>query len=155
MHDFAFTSTLSSKVIDFLAGPRLWVPRSSYPDFMDWLDKVSIEIRNRTKRGIVCYYDRKMVGAAIYQKHKTWPQFLELKNITISPEVSRRFIASFLVRNIEAEARGHFSHVICDAKKDNANIRQFLTSNKYQIVGNVDLYGLRAGPDTVYLKELK
>jgi ribosomal protein S18 acetylase RimI-like enzyme len=92
---------------------------------------------------------------AVFQKHKTISSFLELKNLTIAPEISRRFVASFLVRNVEIEAHGQFTHVICDAKKDNVIIQEFLTRNKYKTVANMDLYGLNAGTDTVYLKELK
>jgi len=154
--NICFTSDLDvKKVVEFMAGPRLWIPRSSYPDFMDWLDKTSIEIQSGIKRGICCYYDRKLIGSVIYQKHKTIPNFLELKNLTISPEYGRRFIASFLVRNVEAEGKGKFSHIICDAKRDNIVMEKFLTSNKYKTVANIDLYGLNAGTDAIYLKELK
>ena len=153
---FLITSDLDIRhIVDFLAGPRLWIPRSNYPDFNDWLDKATVEMYNGTKRGLCCYYDRKLVGAIIYQKHKTISNFLEMKNLTVSPEVGRRFIASFLVRNMEAEEKGKFTHAICDAKKDNIAIQQFLMSNKYKTVANIDLYGLGAGTDTVFLKELK
>lgn len=121
---------------------------------MDWLDKTSIEIQNGMKQGICCYYDKKLVGAAIFQKHKTISRFLELKNLTVLPEIGRRFVASFLLRNIEAEAKS-FSHVICDAKDDNIMIQRFLTRNKYKAVATLDLYGLNAGKDVVYLKELR
>lgn len=154
--NICFTSDLDIKrVVDFMAGPRLWIPRSNYPDFTDWLDKSRIEIESGIKRGICCYYDRKLVGTAIYQKHKTIPNFLELKNLTVSPEVGRRFVASFLVRNVESEGRGKFTHIICDAKKDNIVIQKFFASNKYKTVASIDLYGLNAGTDNIYLKELK
>ena len=153
---FFFTDSLDPKsIIRFIAGPRLWVPRSSYPDYMDWLAKVHLELDSGVKRALSCYSGRNLVGTALYQRHKTIPTFLEVKNITIDPGISRRFVASFLVRNIEAEAMGKFTHAICDAKKDNIAIRNFLMSNKYNAVANMDLYGLNAGTDTIYLKELK
>lgn len=154
--NFSFTSDIDKlRIIRFLAGPRLWMPRSSYPDYMDWLAKIDREIDSGIKRALSCYSGTKLVGAAVFQRHKTIPQFLEIKNLTIAPEVGRRFVASFLVRNVEAEARDKFTHTICDAKKDNIVMRQFLTSNKYKAVADLDLYGLKAGTDTVYLKEIQ
>lgn len=154
--NFTFTSDIDKiRIIKFLAGPRLWIPRSSYPDYLDWLDKVNFEIEHGIKRALSCYSNKELVGVAVFQRHKTIPKFLELKNLTVMPEISRRFVASFLIRNVEVEAHGQYTHIICDAKKDNIIIHEFLTRNRYKTVANMDLYGLKAGTDNIYLKELK
>jgi len=155
--NFSFTSDLDLKrTVDLLAGPRLWINKSVYPDFLDWLDRAALELHHGVKRGIYCYYDGKMVGAAIYQRHKTIPSFLELKNLTVLPEAGRRFVASFLVRNAEVEGSKEFkpTHIVCDAKRDNVAIQRFLTSNKYRATATIDLYGLDAGADILYVKAL-
>lgn len=156
--NLSFTTDIDvRKTVEFLAGPRLWVSKSDYPDFMCWLDKVNVELDSGTKQGVFCYAGGSIVGAVIYQRHKTLPEFLELKNLTVLPEVGRRFVASFLLRNAEVEGRERFrtTHVYADAKKDNAQIHAFLLHNGYRVISTIDLYGLKSGADNVYTKELR
>jgi ribosomal protein S18 acetylase RimI-like enzyme len=133
------------------------VKKTNYPDFMFWLDKVDVELNNGTKQGVFCYAGGTIVGAVIYQRHKTCPEFLELKNLTVLPEVGRRFVASFLLRNAEVEGRERFrtTHVWADSKKGNVQIDAFLLRNGYRVISTMDLYGLKAGADNVYTKELR
>lgn len=155
--NFSFTTDLDLKrTMDLLASPRLWISRAAYPDFGDWLGRAAMELDRGIKHGIYCYFDEKLVGAAIYQRHKTISSFLELKNLTVLPEAGRRFVASFLVRNVEIEGSKEFkpTHIVCDAKRDNVAIQQFLVGNKYRATATLDLYGLNAGADILYMKEM-
>lgn len=156
--NLSFTTDVDvRRTVEFLAGPRLWVPQADYPDFMSWLDKVEVELNSSIKHGIFCYALNKLVGAVIYQRHKTLPDFLEVKNLTVLPEVGRRFVASFLLRNAEVEGRERFrtTQVMLDSKKENVPIHAFLLRNGYRVISTIDLYGLKAGADNVYTKEIK
>lgn len=144
------------KAVDFLSGPRLWIPKSDYPDFTDWLDKVRTELTHGSKHGIFCYLAGQLVGSVLYQRHKKTTQLLEIKNLTVDPRISRRFVASFLLRNAEVEGQKCFGStaIICDAKKSNLAVNAFLVRNRYRAVGTIDIYGKSAGTDTVYMKDL-
>lgn len=156
--DFRFTTEYphTEELVSFLMGPRLWIPKESYPDFLDWADKSYRELQKEKKRAIVCIRGKELVGSIIYQRHKEHHDLLELKNLTIEPMARGRYIASFLLRNAEVEgARDfHSTHIICDAKKDNLSIYRFLTKHAYRRVATSDLYRFGAGLDNVYFKSI-
>jgi len=156
--EFIFTTeqTLSrtDEIIDYLLGPRLWIPKIDYPDFDEWIQKVHIQLKQEDKRAIIALSHRSIVGVVIYQRHQAEPEALEIKNITVRPDVQGRFIASFLLRNAEIEGTRDFNirRVLVDAKARNLTIRSFLFRNGYANLGSHDLYGLGAGEDIVYSK---
>ena len=150
MINFHFTDDFDlGSVISFLASHS----GSAYPDFVDWLDKVSVEL-GMIKRGIFCYEYTRLVGLVLFQKHKMLADFLELKNLTVLPGFNGRYVASFLLRNAEIEGEKIFrvNNIICDAKKNDIPITNFLLFHKYDILGHQDLYGLGAGLDNVFMK---
>jgi ribosomal protein S18 acetylase RimI-like enzyme len=159
MH-FVFTTEQSGKradeIVDYLLGPRLWIPQVDYPDFDVWATKVHTQLKRERKRAIIALAGDNVVGAIIYQKHQLLPDVLEIKNITVRPDARGRFMASFLLRNAEIEgARNFGSHeVLVDAKARNLAIKSFLLRNSYRTLGVADLYGLGAGEDVVYRKRL-
>lgn len=142
-------------ILDFMLGDRLYIPKTDYPDYNDWLAKVHTQLKNMSKQAIVCFSSNQLVGSILFQQHQTTPTLLELKNLTISPTVRDRFIASFLVKNAEIEGKNIFHSVgsICDAKEANTAIRGFLLRLGYKILANLDLYKLHSGNDTIYFKE--
>src|ERR1700740_2677910 len=107
MVDFRFsneqTSAHTANVISILEKPRLWVPGSDYPDYFEWLGKVGEELEHEHKRAMVAYAGNNPVGSVVYQRSKTSPKTLEIKNISVSPDVRGRHVASFLLRNTEIE----------------------------------------------------
>ena len=158
--EFVFTTeqTLSrtDEIVDYLLGPRLWIPKVDYPDYEDWIQKVHAQLKQEDKRAIVALSCRSIVGAIIYQRHQTESEALEIKNITVRPDVQGRFIASFLLRNAEVEGARDFGiqRVLVDSKARNLEIRSFLFRNGYTNLGTHDLYGLGSGEDIVYSKRL-
>lgn len=92
----------------------------------------------------------------VYQRHKAVPSALEIKNITVRPDMRGRFIAGFLLRNAEIEGAADYGvrEVIVDAKARNVAIRAYLWRQGYRRRGEEDLYGLGAGQDVVYGKRL-
>jgi ribosomal protein S18 acetylase RimI-like enzyme len=157
--DLRVTDQLAGRldaVLGFLEGPRLWVPRQDYPDFMDWLHKAHGELQTGQKRAVVCLEGPQVLGSVIYQPHRALRGVLELKNISVRPEARGRLLASFLLR--QAELAGialGLRTVTVDAKARNFGIRSFLLSQRYRPSNITDLYGLGAGDDIVYTKVLR
>lgn len=153
-----FVPSRIDEIVAYLGGPRLWIPQVAYPDYDAWLEKVHRELRTEQKRALVAFAHGAVCGATIYQRHKQLADVLEMKNITVRPEEQGRLIASFLMRNTEVEGLRDFpgiTSVVCDAKADNVPIRSFLLKHRYLPVGQTDLYGLGAGADVVFRKELR
>jgi ribosomal protein S18 acetylase RimI-like enzyme len=158
--EITFTTEVSisraDEIVAYMMGPRLWIPRIEYPDFEHWIDKVHGQLKSESKRAVVAIVAGQVVGAVIYQQHRELPSTIEIKNLTVRPDHRGRHLASFLVRNAEAEGARDFeaTQVVVDTKLDNLPVRQLLTSHHYQPQAVSDLYRLNAGPDVVYSKGL-
>lgn len=159
--EFLFTTeasvTRTDEIIHFLRGPRLWIPSGGYPDFDEWTDKVHRQLRAEEKRAIVAISRGDVVGAIVYQRDRSDPAILEVKNLTVRPDARGRYLASFLARNAEIEGAADFPGVTsahCDAKAGNAGIRLFLLRSGYRIAGRADLYGKGGGEDLLFRKPL-
>ncbi len=148
------TVRMADEIVDYLTGPRLWIPQADYPDFSDWVQKVHGQLKSEEKRALVGLAAGRVVGAVVYQRHKAVPSVLEVKNITVRPDLQGRHVASFLLRNAEVEGRRDFgsSEVFVDAKVRNLGVRAFLARSGYSVFGVTDLYGLRAGEDVLFRK---
>ena len=159
--DFRFTNefapTKIDEIVGFLMGPRLWIPHGDYPDFLDWAQKVHVQLKSEAKRAIIALEHGQVVGAAVYQRHRKDADALELKNLTVRPDKRGRYLASFLVRNMEVEGATEFGsrHVVCDAKTGNLGIRLFLERQRYRVIGRDDLYAKGGGTDLVFRKDLR
>lgn len=150
------TVRMADEIVDYLLGPRLWIPKVDYPDFGDWVQKVWAQLKREEKRALVGLSGGRVVGAVVYQRHRELPGILEVKNLTVRPDVQGRHVASFMLRNAEVEGGRDYgsSEVLVDAKARNLAIRAFLLRNGYSVLGTSDLYGLRAGDDVVFRKTL-
>ena len=160
MVDFLFTTeqtwSRADEVVDYLRRPRLWVPRSDYPDFEDWLGRTHLQLKSEAKRTILALHGGAIVGAVVYQPHRGAPGLLEIKNITVAPSARGRHVASFLLRNAEIEGNQDYgSHsVVVDTKMRNISMRAFLHRCGYRVLGVDDLYSLGAGKDVTYSKAI-
>ena len=158
--DFRFTNEYPvskiDEIVSYLLGPRLWIPKQDYPDFLDWADKVHEELKKDLKKAIIALSFNDVVGVLIYQKHKKEADVLEIKNLTVRPDVRGRHIASFLFRNAEIEGCREFEskYAICDAKANNFAIKNFLLKQKYSIKDKRDLYQVNSGEDLIFTKPI-
>ena len=160
--EFFFTNEATlhrtDEIVAYLRGPRLWIPTTDYPDFLDWTQKVHEQLRHEEKRALVAMSGGQVVGASIYQRHREEADALEVKNITVRPDQQGRYVASFLLRNAELEGERDFPGVrqaVVDAKAGNFAVRRFLLHHAYVPAALVDLYGLGAGADVVFRKRLR
>lgn len=151
------TVARADEVVDFLRGPRLWIPRTDYPDFDDWLQKSWIQLRSEIKRAILAIQGGEVVGVVIYQPHLQNLGCLEIKNISVRPDARGRHIASFLLRNAEIEGAADFGcrRVVVDTKARNREMRCYLKANGYGVLKTSDLYGLDSGIDVTYGKSIR
>lgn len=148
----------TDEVLDFLRGPRLWIPQTDYPDFDDWVERVHRELKAQQKLAVVALESGCVVGSVVYQRHKQLESALEIKNISVRPDYRGRHLASFLLRNAEVIGSSALSTrvILADAKVRNHGIRMFLLGHHYRVLAQArDLYGLGAGPDVVYAKALE
>jgi len=147
----------ADEVVDYLRGPRLWIPQHDYPDYDDWLERVHAQLKNEQKRTLLALSSGRIIGAIVYQRHRSRPQAVEIKNITVRPEAQGRHVASFLLRNVEVEATRDYAgttEILVDAKADNTGIRLFLLRHRYRIAAHQDLYALGAATDLVFTKPI-
>lgn len=163
MTEFRFTNEHRTSgigtVVDVLRSPRLWIPaQRDYPDYDNWLLKTEADIIAGSKRAMLARMNSQAIGAVIYQADGADPGTLNIRNISLSPDARGRHIGSFLVRNVEIEARRHefpdSDQVSVDTKAANTDMIQFLLVNGYRVQAIKDLYGLGAGLDVVLTKPL-
>lgn len=150
------TVRMADEIVDYLRGPRLWIPQADYPDFDDWLQRSWLQLKREEKRALVGISAGRVVGAVVYQRHRQLPRAMEVKNLTVRPDARGRHVASFLLRNAEVEGQRDYgsAEVLVDAKARNGAVRAFFLRNAYSVVGVEDLYGLRAGEDVLFRKSL-
>lgn len=83
--EFLFTNdshpSRTDEIIEYLMGPRLWIPSTDYPDAINWLQRSHGEINAGTKRAMVAYHERRVAGVVIYQRDiltlRSHPNFIQ------------------------------------------------------------------------------
>ncbi len=148
------TSAHADEIVEFLQGPRLYIPATTYSDQNVWLKKVHTQFKNDTKIATTCFDKSMVTGVIVYQKHPQIEKAIEIRNITVRPETRGRLIGSFLLHNTELEAKNDFNAntVYLDCKVNNYLMLQFLLSHGYEVVEIKDLYGLNDGDDVILKK---
>lgn len=164
MRDFRFTNETSGRNTDatatLLVQPRLWIPGGDYPDHMRWREKALEEIKQGSKRTMLALWGSDPVGQIIYQRHPQDPAIVEIRNISIEPHARGRLIASFLLRQVEAEASIEFpgaTTLVGDTKVTNTGLLAFAASHGYsaQLMQQLDSpYAHNGTPDVAFSKTI-
>ena len=164
MLDIRFSNQPNGRNLDatseLLRQPRLWVPGGDYPDHPDWVDMALSEIAAEQKRSMVAWMGDEQVGVLVYQRHKTSPDTVEIKNLSVQPQARGRRIADFLFRQVELEGPHDFpgaTRLVGDTKVTNAAMIQFALHNGMSLVAVPTLEGTFANngvPDVVLTKQL-
>jgi ribosomal protein S18 acetylase RimI-like enzyme len=161
MAEFRFTNEHSPSevggVIDVLRAPRLWIPtETDYPAHSEWVEKAEAQIHTGKKRAMLAYHNRKPVGTVIYQRHELFPEIVELRNFSVIPDATGRYIGSFLLRNAEIEAfKNDFPDtlgIMADTKITNIEMIEFLERHGYRLEEIADLYNSGTAEDAVFIK---
>lgn len=154
-----------AEICELIIGPAIWFPHGrvkDYPDIGDWSQKVWNELNSGTKRSALALTRignlEKIIGVLIYQRHKTNQFWLELKNLSVDPQFSRRGIASFLLKQAEIEGLREFpetTKIVCDTKAERTGVVNFLSTNRYKLIGVDNIYKFSsAGPDAIFEKNI-
>jgi len=109
-----------------------------YRYYERWVEKMRGELSSGTKHGILAYSNGIVVGDVIFQKHKEINGFLEMKNIRVHPKLRGRNFASFMLKQAELEMPSE--SVIVDARVNQRDMINFLTSQGYIPVRQISLY---------------
>jgi ribosomal protein S18 acetylase RimI-like enzyme len=163
--EFRFTDNVrSEEVLAHLAKPRLWIPDSSceYPGYEQWLSVADQDLRAGVKVAMSGYYNGQYIGLVLFQRHKIRPTILEIKNVSLLPEVEkvalrRRHIGSFLMHQVFAEAASYFPGVrgaMVDTREQNLPMRRFLRSLGFRKTERGMLYPESGQMDVVMRRRL-
>ena len=121
-----------------------------YPKYQDWVSRTEGEIISGWKIPILAFSEGRLVGEIIYQEHKKLPRTIEMKNIRIHPFYAGRGFAYFLIKQIEAETKGHDA-IICDVRENKRDIISFLRFSGYEPILKKPLYD-ENNHDIVFIK---
>lgn len=146
-----------TSVMGVALGERMWMGPRDYPDVEAWAERSIVEIRDGRKFIMVAFRRRNVIGSIIFQHHKTIPGVLEIRRISIQPGEQGRGVAAFLLRCVEMRGLEELgcTTVWVDTKARNTAMCRFLEARGYELIGLFDLYGLGAGCDAVYSKQIR
>lgn len=138
------------RLTDFLMNQSLDL---NYPNFEDWVARAKLEIEFGYKRAILALSDGLLVGDLIIQPHKTLPNAGEIKNLRIHPKARDRMFASFMLRQAEIESSRDYDFLVCDARKNQHTVVNFLIANGYTLLFEKQLYD-KNETDVIFVKPL-
>ncbi len=149
---FEFTDIESveelNQCIDFLYKQDL-----SYPNYRGWVPKCKAELVDGYKKGIITFFERRIVGDVIYQPHKKNPGFLEVKNLRVHPQIRGRYCPTFMLKQVVVE-NPNYDAMIVDAPSEFPNVIAFFESCGFIPILSKPLYDDGA-PDIVMIKPIK
>ena len=122
-----------------------------YPKVGDWLMKSEFEIDLGYKKAWVFWKNERIVSNFLYQKHKEFSNFLEIKNIRTVEEYKRRLLSAFLWSQIEHEESKNYDAAIVDTRSSNLEMKSLLLHLGFKPIGENFLYDNK-NPDTIFIK---
>lgn len=156
--NFTITDEMDQKrageVADVLLGERLWIPTAD--DYGEskhslWVDKATQEIARGERFAILAKYGSVPVGALVWRLGEE-PGEIDLRNISIVPDMRGRHLGSFVMQQLSIIAKDHFQQtkeqnpannltINVDAKETNLEMIAFLKSMGFVAEDTRDLYG--------------
>jgi len=126
----------------------------SYPNYSDWVYNVCrTDLDAGYKKAYMAWHSGCIVGDLVFQPDKYLPRTLELKNLRIHPDFRRRALGYFLIKQVEADARGVFDQLIIDADSKQKDIHHLLTFSGFQVLTKQHLYA-EDNLDYIFVKSL-
>lgn len=162
--DARFTDEMNpaqaARVMDVLRAPRLWIPtEQDYGDTTHkaWLAKVEQELVDGNRYALHAQMGTQSIGAVIWRPRASEPNVLDIRNISIHPDVKGRYFGAFMLRNVEwlmLENYPDATRIEVDTKTTNADMLSFLARQGYEVTGINDLYD-SGRPDVLLRKTIK
>ncbi len=151
------TDARADEIVQFLQGPRLYIPQASYSQHGQWLEnKVHPQLKSGVKIASICLDRSDVSGVIIYQNHPELSGTAEIRNITVRPTDRGRYIGSFLLKNTEHEIKYYLQaeKILIDCKQSNIQMIRFLQKHGYTIETITDLYHHGDDLDVVFVKKI-
>lgn len=150
------TSSRAGKVMDVLRAPRLWIPtREDYGNGHDtWLQKVESELITGKRNALLARVGDCSVGTIVWRKNPDEDGVIDIRNISINPEIKGRYFGAFMLRNMEyciRETNPEATLLRVDTKATNHDMLAFLAHQDYEAVDFLDIYE-SGKPDVVLEK---
>lgn len=122
--------------------PRLWIPtEEDYPSHSQWLGKVEAGLSSGERHALFATIGGQTVGAVVSRQGEV-PNTVDIRNISISPDVKGRYFGAFLLRNSECLAREitpDVASIRVDTKATNLDMIAFLHTQGYSEIDETDL----------------
>lgn len=163
MTSIHFTDEMNSRnaaeVAEVLRAPRLWIPtHEDYGTNHDrWLERTEADLGKDKKHALLARYGLKAVGVVVFRPSPCIKTTLDIRNISINPDVDGRKFGSFMLRNTEVIAQEIYPSLTVaqiDTKQTNTAMVAFLLSQGYEQVGVEELYE-DGKPDLLFEKHLR
>jgi len=152
--NFNFRLAEDRKDIDNLINKLLAHQRLNYKNYDVWVEKAVEELFLGYKKTMLAFSEDILVGNLIFQPHKSINNFYELKHGRTISEFQKRYILSFMFRQVEVNAKKQGkSATICDICSDRLDLINFLMIKDYKEVARANLYG-EGYEDSVFIKSL-
>ncbi len=120
-----------------------------YPRYDEWVQRTESELIAGNKRAILAVSEGRVVGNLIYQQHKGLSSLLEIKNLRVSAPFKGRNFGSFMLRQLEAEAKESYAGIIGDVRADQPSVLKFMICSGYIPVVKIPLYDANMDDITV------
>ncbi len=139
-------------VYNFLNRPEFVL---NYPGFSDWLQKAREETLAGIKKSYIVRNESGVViGASVFQQHKSDSHLIELKTRRVDPQLSRKGIGLALVGAMESYALAHnYKGLIVDTHAQNTVSLGSLQKAGFVEIARENLYS-RDISEVVLLKNL-
>lgn len=125
----------------------------NYPKYDDWMQKVEYQVINGEKTAIVARLNGVVCGVLIYQPSKDIKGFLDLKQIRVSEFARGRHVGTFLLKQMEQEAKGKYSAIKVDARVEKHDVAGLFAANGYIPIAKIPIYE-SGEEDVVFVKPL-
>ncbi len=113
----------------------------NYPNYTDWVyGACKNDLDLGYKQAYLALSGGRIAGDLVFQPHKNLPRTLEFKNLRINPDFRRRALGYFLCKQAEADARGVYDRLLCDADSKQKDIHSLLRFSGFQLLFEQHLY---------------
>jgi len=125
-----------------------------YPNYHEWVDCVCIpEVEDGYKTALIALHGEVIVGDIIWQPHKEVGGVIEPKNLRIHPDVRKRGLAYFLMKQCEFESRKDYSVIMADFPDNQQDMKLFLLRSGFSVLYSAPLYNDNR-LETIMVKDL-
>lgn len=136
------------KLVDFLQTQDL-----GYPHYDHWVQRTEAELQSGYKQAVLGFSNGHLIGDIVFQPHKQLPRVREIKNIRVHPAVRGRYVAAFMLRQAEVEAKQEYDALLVDARTDQQDIIRLLRGMGFVPIAETPLYDPSV-PDIILIKAM-